>query len=194
MPYRRYTVAEKLEICECAKATSNHHAAARYSVDRKRIREWLQEEDALRSQRQDAYRLSGGGRKLTSEELEAILLERIFFERSNKNRVTRTMIVDWGIELAEELDVELGFSHGWLDGYLSRHELVLRAVTNKPTLTLEETVDRAVSFVLHLKALVREYQVTPENIWCLDETALFFDHDRGGTIERRGARHVLVTF
>jgi len=64
------------------------------------------------------------------------------------------MIVLWGTEFAEDLEVELNFSHGWLEGFLSRHEFVTRIATSKPVLSDEDIVNRAVAFVLHVQALI----------------------------------------
>jgi transposase len=193
MPRKKYTVALKLAICAYAREKSIHKASKEYSVDHKRIRDWLAARDELSSQPQSAFRLPGGGRKLSLDELEAALVAQILSERANKNRVTRTMIVQWAVELSQEQELGLTFSHGWLHGFLLRHGFVTRAATNKPFLSDAEVVKRATDFVLHVKALVDTYQISVENIFCLDETALFFDHNKHGTIDIRGARHIPVT-
>ena len=100
--------------------------------------------------------------------------------------------MSWAQEFSQGWGIGLSFSHGWLQGFLSRQRFVIRKATNKPFLSDEEVVGRAISFVLHFKALIDEYHVRPENIFSLDETALFFDHEKQGTIDVRGYHHVPV--
>jgi hypothetical protein len=140
-----------------------------------------------------AFRLPGGGRKLTSVELEELLAARVFQERAEKNRVTRSMIMQWAGLLVEDLGVGLELSNGWLEGFLLRHNFVLRCATNKPALSDSVIVDRAVHFVSHIRGLIDEYRIRQDNIYSLDETALFFDHDKDTTIDIRGSRSVQVS-
>jgi hypothetical protein len=112
--------------------------------------------------------LPGGGRKLTSEELEAALADRILTDHADGKRVSRTMITEWGRELAYEFEIELALSHGWLEGFMLRNGFVLHAATNKPTFYVDEITSRASSFVRNIKGLIAAHNITPEYIYCLD--------------------------
>ena len=98
-----------------------------------------------------------------------------------------------GIELAVVHEASLDFSQGCLEGFLGRHEFVLRKTTNKPTHSDAELADRAAKFIMHLRGLIAEYGIEDSNIYSLDDTALFFDHQKGSTIDNRGATHVPVS-
>jgi len=191
---QKYTVEEKLNAVRRARATSVYRASKELDIDRKRIREWKEQESSLLEHDRNSYRLSGGGRKLSSNELEELLVEHILEQRLQGLRVTRMMVVQWGRELAVDDDEasSLQFSHGWLQKFLDRHDFVLRKATNKPILSDSIIVDRAARFILHVKQLIADYNIQPENIYSLDETALFFEHSDSRTLQERGSRHVQV--
>jgi hypothetical protein len=125
MKYRKYSVSTKLEVIDYAKSTSINAAAVRHSINRKRIREWISQENDLRSLPRTACRQPGGGRKPSSVELEEMLFARVLQERLEKKRVTRSMIVEWATLLRDEQETDLQLSKGWLEGFLERHNFVL---------------------------------------------------------------------
>ena len=70
----------KKEAIAFAETTNNRNAAKKFNVDVKRIREWRQKkadiiETCAKVKGQGKQRLSGGGRKITDEGLEELLLE-----------------------------------------------------------------------------------------------------------------------
>jgi hypothetical protein len=192
MPNKKYTTKEKLEVVLDAKSMTIYAASKKYKIDRKRIREWMSQEATLSQADSNSYRLPGGGRKLRSEHLEDFLSMRVTSTRLEKLWVTRSMIVQWAREFVVENGLEMDFSNGWLERFMDRHSFVLRRATNKPALSDVEIVERGTRFVHHLKKMLVEYNISAENIYCLDETALFFDHDKNTTVDVRGARDVQV--
>ncbi|KAH9142953.1 hypothetical protein AeRB84_013012 [Aphanomyces euteiches] len=191
-------VAFKLQVIADAKAKNNLKAPKKHRVSRSSIQEWRKQEESLRklfATNPSAKRLSGGGRKLTSEDLEEILFERVLYERFLHHRVTRTMITAWGVELCEELEVTLLCSSGWLARFLERHNFVQRKATRKPIHTEDEIIRRAVAFYANVRRIIEEFNVPPEHIYNFDESAVFFDHTNNSTIDLCGARDVpLKTF
>ena len=101
---KKYTLKEKLEVVELAKSRSVRAAAKEAKIDRKRIREWMGQEEDLRREDSRRFRLSGGGRKLSCSELEELLVARIEERRLERFRVTRQMIMQWAEELSEDSD------------------------------------------------------------------------------------------
>jgi len=183
---------QKLAMIADARSTTIYAASEKYNVDRKRIREWMGQKDQLSRENSGAYRLSGGGRKLRCDELDELLISRVRSKRHEKERVTRSMISEWGLEVAREFGVDLDCTRGWVDKFMARHELTLRKATNKPVLEDSVIAERAAAFVIHVKALIETHGILQENIFCLDETALFYDHDKDTTVEAKGAKHVQV--
>ena len=79
---RIYSMSCKKEAIAFAETTNNRIAAKKFNVDVKRIREWRQKqadiiETYAKVKGQAKQRLSGGGRKITDEGLEELLLEWI---------------------------------------------------------------------------------------------------------------------
>jgi len=190
---RQYTADQKLRVIRDAKETSINADAKKYKVDRRSVRRWIEKEEELSVSDSASFRLPGAGRKLSDYELECLLVEQITDARLEKIRVTRSRIIQWAKELADD-ETNLSSSSGWLEKFLQRHNFVLRKVTNKPSLRDTELVDRASRFILHVKRLIMQNNIRLENIYCLDETALFFDHSDARTIHFSGARHVQVIF
>ena len=78
--------------------SSTGTAERKFGVDRKRIREWIQNESKIQNKVSSKNRGSfakkqdGGGRKMKDMDLEEILLEWITLQRSKKLRVSRKLI------------------------------------------------------------------------------------------------------
>ncbi|KAJ0390915.1 hypothetical protein ATCC90586_004748 [Pythium insidiosum] len=184
---------DKLSYITEAQQTSIRAVAWRIGIDRKTVRQWVVKEKELAEAAPRGYRAVGAGRKLLSEELAFLLYSQINEERGERRRVTRNLIELWAKELAQALRIE-GFtaSNGWIDGFLSRHNLVMRKATNKTKLDEAQIVQRAVDFVHHVRKLIDDHGVTEDNIFNMDETAVFLDHNRGTTVDKRGATDVVI--
>ena len=85
---KSYSVEEKLLAIDTAKAKSKHSAARLHNVCVKRIREWCQNEEKLRSvaNKRKVKRLGGAGRPLKSERLEHALIDWIEHQRKRNLR------------------------------------------------------------------------------------------------------------
>ena len=97
----------KKEAIAFAETTNNRNAAKKFNVDVKRIREWRQKkadiiETCAKVKGQGKQRLSGGGRKITDEGLEELLLEWIHGHRSSGLRVSRKLIMIKAKSLQDE--------------------------------------------------------------------------------------------
>lgn len=58
--HRSYSVAFKLKVVEYAKSHGKHKASKMFCIDRKRVREWSQNEDSLKTLAKSRKRSSGG--------------------------------------------------------------------------------------------------------------------------------------
>ena len=126
---RSYSIDFKLEVIRYAETNSNHAAAKKYKIDRNSIRHWRKKRDKIeelkveRSGGAKRQRLDGGGRHLTSEEIEQNLLEWIFDRRSKGLRVSRKIIMVKAAKFQEEKEKEdlnitkVTFSQGSLQAW-----------------------------------------------------------------------------
>ena len=127
---------------------SIYGAAKKFKVDRKRVREWVQEEEKVTPMKGKRFRFDGGGRKLINAELEEEVLGWIPQRRSNMLRVSRKVIIfkaksiydeKWGDN--EELKAGFVANNGWLTKFMKRDSLSMRRRTtiaqkDLPTLQL----------------------------------------------------------
>ena len=83
----------KKNVVKHAKENSNNSAAKKFKVDRKRVREWLQNDNKLLPMKRNRYRLDGDKRKLTDVELEKQVLSWIHKRRANMLQVSRNFVM-----------------------------------------------------------------------------------------------------
>ena len=89
-----YALSFKLLVVKDAKMSSVGAAEGKFGVDRKRIREWIQNESKIQNKVSSkntgsfAKKLDGGGRKIKYIDLEEMFLEWISLQRSNNLRVS----------------------------------------------------------------------------------------------------------
>jgi hypothetical protein len=56
----------------------------------------------------------------------------------------------------------------------------------------DEIIQRACAFVKHVKRVIEEYDVSPQNIFNMDETVIFIENGDSTTVDRVGSRKVAV--
>lgn len=192
--HKQNTNEYKLQAIEDYKNSQNiSKTAETFNIDRKTLREWIAAEENIREAPKTRCRGDGGGRKLTSESFEDTLVNQIEDFRLRRMNVSRSLIMKWAHELKENAVENLSLSVGWLTGFLRRNKFSLRKVSNASTLSDEEIVRRASSFISHVKKIIFEYRITPENIWNMDETAIFIEDDETSMIERVGSKRVAIS-
>lgn len=189
---RRITIATKLEIISLLEHSSSRNVARDYGVARSNVLRWKAQEAELRKLDRTACRLPGGGAKVVGEELHRALTEKTLFERAAQRRVTRSIISAWATSMKADMGLTISICPSWVDRFLQRAGFVLRKATRKPVLTDDELVARGVHFILDVRALVACHNISAENIYNLDETAVFFDHTKATTVHVRGAKDVPI--
>ncbi|OWZ21093.1 hypothetical protein PHMEG_0004407 [Phytophthora megakarya] len=112
-------------------------------------------------------RLAGGGRNRALGELEDLLLESI------KEKVTREWIGIQVLQICAEVDNSMirsfeALSH-WVSNVMKRNDLSLRRLNNLTTLSDDQLVDRAVSYMRFLSVKKRSFNFV--NTILMDETA-----------------------
>lgn len=98
-PRRKFEIKFKEKVLQYAEETSGEEAAKRFDIDPRRIRYWKKQKTELLSADKKRARLTGGGRKKVSMELEGKLSEWIYQMRDKHNRVYRKMIQKKALEI-----------------------------------------------------------------------------------------------
>ncbi|KAE9049310.1 hypothetical protein PR003_g3341 [Phytophthora rubi] len=177
-----------------ASRATAHFRTLGWSLDPALARRWWRQREEKWAARPTQQRVSGGGRKPALGELEDLLLESIVLRRLKKEKVTREWIAGQTLQLYNEIHDGrtrlFEASPNWVSGFMKRNDLSLRRRNNLTTLSDDQLVGRAVSYMNYLceKKLNFNFRHTV----VMDETAVYFEDAREHTVEIRGSRHVMV--
>lgn len=173
-----------------------HFRAKGLDVDGAAIRKWWRCRDEIMAAKPHQKRLSGGGRKPISVDMEVLLYDEIIDKRLRKEKVTRAWIMDMAqaiytsLHVGEPAPKPFAASTHWLANFMTRFELSLRRRTNLTILTDDKLVSRAISYMRYLSGT--KPSMNMEKTVLMDETAVYFEDARTMTVDQRGARHVVV--
>ncbi|XP_041645374.1 uncharacterized protein LOC121510985 [Cheilinus undulatus] len=124
---RKFDFKFKETVLQYAEKTSGEQAARFFNIDPKRIRDWRKQRAKLLLADQRRARLTGGGRKKVSLELEKRLSQWIYSMREKQKRVSRKIIRAKALEiypLVSDGGKTFVASRGWLQGFLQRNGLI----------------------------------------------------------------------
>ncbi|KAJ0400827.1 hypothetical protein P43SY_008615 [Pythium insidiosum] len=157
-----------------------------WDVDARMCRRWWAQREKLKEVDSFSFRVQGGGRQPILGGLENELLDLLTERRLLKEKVSR----HWIAQVAVGLGItDFVASETWVSNFMRRNNLSLRKVTNLTTLSDEELITRAVSFMKFLQAQLSELDL--ERTVRMDETAVYFEDPRRHTVNQAGARHVV---
>ena len=148
-------------------------------MDRKRIREWRANQSKLESASCKRKRLAGAGRKPFDLDIEEVLLEWVHGRRSNGLRVSRKMIKSKARFLYKEKYKEMELpptftaSIGWVQKFMTRHELCIRRKTTESQKDPEKLIDKQIAYVLQARRLRVKFSYSDSDIIAMDETAVW---------------------
>ena len=140
-------------------------AERKFVVDRKKIREWVQNESKIQNKVSSKNRgsfpkkLDGGVRKIIDMDLEEMLLEWLTLQRSKNLRVSRKFIQRKAMIYAEEKAAskgqmnDFGASEGWVEKFVSRNGLSLRRCTSQAQKPPKQIIDKEISYILYVRQL-----------------------------------------
>ena len=108
--------------------------------------------------------------------------------------VSRRLIRLHAKKIAKEIPECAGFlaSLGWLDKFLKRNGLTLRATTTTCRRPPVDSIEKIVKFILFIRKQFQEHNYSASNMFACDEMAAWLDPVGKRCIERRGARDVTV--
>jgi hypothetical protein len=192
-----YDLAFKLKVITYAKDHGNSKAAKYFNVDRKRVREWRQNEDRLKGAASVASgsgrrkRLSGGGRKLNFPHIEEELAKWIKAKRDRGVRVTGKALKQEAIrQHRENGNPSFKASCSWLRRFMKRHNITFRRATHvaqKPETLLNDKMQGFLKFVI---AMRRRNNYDLSAIGNMDETPVWIDMPGEYTLEVKGTKTI----
>lgn len=195
---RSYTISFKLEVISYAESTSNRNASIYYKIDRKRVQEWRKQKSELEAIKNnpnlnsDHVRvLEGRGRKAMYPMLEEELIKFIKNMREEGNAITTFIIEKKAKELGKSLASDnFKASHGWIERFKHRHNLVQRVRTQVAQKLPEDMPSTVKDFLQYSREKTKN--IEKKFIITFDETPMWFDMPRNSTIDFYGVREVPI--
>ncbi|RWS12780.1 pogo transposable element with KRAB domain-like protein [Dinothrombium tinctorium] len=159
---RSYTIREKIDVINKVRnmyANNLSKASRELGIDRKCLRQWLQQEEklnALTLEQQD-LRKQAAGRKFKFPQVEDLLLQWVHNEQINStDNINYKRIREKAEEIAKRLNINtLVANNKWIFNFCQRHNLVTRRVRR----VKRKNADAQVLAFEHLQVLME----TPED-------------------------------
>ena len=201
---KKYSLAVKKEVIAYAETHGNRPASRRFQVDEKRVREWRGNKATIEGlittkKGKERSRLTGGGRKPLSTELEEVLLGWIESRRSRGLRVSRKLTMKKAEIIygdltkdMENVDEDFKASRGWLEKFMKRNGLSLRRKTSVAQQDPERLVAKVVSYIIQVRRLQEKQSYAPSHIIAMDETPVWCDMVSETTIDATGKKTITL--
>ena len=140
-------------------------------------------------------RLEGAGAKIFNDQLESHLSEWIRKSREDRLRVSRKTIQReaqaWSMK--QRLS-NFTASNGWLTRFLQRNKFSLRRRTTVSQHVPEDCSEKVVAFLKHTWKTIDENEITPSEIYCMDETPIWLESAGNYTVDSIGKKDVPIKF
>jgi hypothetical protein len=197
--HRSYTVKYKLDVIQWHRDNGAviSITARRFDVDRKRVREWIKQEDALTLNRRGKSsmmkRLHPGGQ--FNQEHDMIIVDFLIEERAAGRPVSNYDIQDKAKEEARQIGGMEDFkaSSGWLHNWKKRNHIGIRRGTNESQKIPEDYADKVSEFTRECRRLRQIHDYTDYNIANMDQTMCRFDMAANTTNSVRGERDIRIS-
>ena len=145
------------------------------------------------------FRVEGGGRKLTDNELEDEVLNWIHRRRENMLRVSRKLIMFKAKAIFDEkcgddeaLKESFVASNGWLVKFMKRNHLSVPRRITIAQKNPSHLVSKLVGYVMHVRRLSINCNYDPGSVIAMDETAVCSDMVGNTTINSTVAKEVAL--
>ncbi|GES73260.1 pogo transposable element with KRAB domain [Rhizophagus clarus] len=171
----------------------------RQCIEPKQLREWISNKDQLLKAAPYIQKLTTGARPKYPQ-LEVELMEWFRESRRQLKVVTRYMIQAKARSLSKKQvyqeiypDIKNAkLSQKWVDGFMSRHNLVNRRKTTISQKLPENYVSLQSEFLSYVLFRRREHQYPLSLIANMDETPISFNLPNNTTVEQRGTRTISI--
>ena len=203
---RSFSVKYKLGVVEWHKKNgeSIRKTAGEYGVDRKRVREWINQEEELSQNSKGSsakkLRVSYGG-ELISQEIEFGVLDYLLSERERGVPVSNLDLKEKALEIAKQLQDEqpnprieaFKASDGWLRLWKRRNRIALLRGTNESQKVPEDYGDLIKEFCNKIRSKRVEHDYTMYNMGNMDQTMCRFDMAFASTNDSIGTQSVRIS-
>ena len=188
---RSYSTEFKLKAVKYSEdCNSSRKAAAKFGVDRKRVREWRQMKSKLETASTKRKRLEGAGRKPLDEDVEESVLQWVHESRSNGLRVSMNMITNKEKFKETVMPQSFSASSGWFQRFMTRHALAIRRKTTESQKDPDKLIDKLLAYIIQVCRQRAKFNYTDNNIVAMDETAVWQDMLSTTTVNTIGEKTI----
>lgn len=195
-----YTTSFKLKVIEYAKEHGNHAAERCFGPppNRVTIREWRQQEDALRGMPREKRAARGKSAKWPN--LEKRLTNWIMTQREGGIAVSTKMIMHQGQVISDEMmknketeeTADFRATHSWCFRFMKRNNLAMRTRTKLAQKMPNAYEDKILQFHSYVINLRKTTNFELGQIANMDEVPLTFDVPSNRTVNEKGAKTVSI--
>ena len=197
---RQWSAREKLMVITYyEQGHSKRSTADKFNIEPKQLREWISNKEHLLKAAPYIQKLTTGARPKYPQ-LEVELMEWFRESRSQLKVVTRYMIQAKARSLSKKQVYQEEYpniknaklSQKWVDGFMSRHNLVNRRKTTISQKLPENYVGLQSEFLSYVLFRRRENQYPLSLIANMDETPMSFNLPNNTTVEQRGTKTISI--
>lgn len=194
----QYSVKTKLRLLNKLDASreSARSFARRKHIDHTLLLRWREDRQKLEKSNKDQLKIDSGRRPMCPE-VEDELYGKVLDARADGLPIGYR----WAAQTAKSLFLEINaeadpepvpvFSNCWVRNFMQRYDLSVRRASSSRT-QLNQDPAIMESFSEEIRELREAHGITDENIFNMDETAIFFDLSGSTTIDQLGARRVSI--
>jgi len=197
---RTWSIEQRDQVLQILKLNEGDYEATsdQTGISVKYIKAWesKEEEYSQIKNKSSKCRLSGGGRPLTSNDLDERVKKWVIDERSKPSKpiISRTHLKEHAMQVAKDLDLtKFKCSQNWIDSFMKRNGLSYRMPTHVAQQNNKTPATKCLEVITHLNkfnCMASEYSL--DLILNMDETPMYFDLLEGKTIDFKGAKSVDV--
>ena len=195
--YRTYSLQFKTSVVMEQVHTPVGELSERYDIPRSTIFSW---EKQLRMKNRKVpvaarglHLRSGSGRKLSyPKEVDEEIAEWILIRRDAHLPVSTELVKAKAKLLIKPHNPQFRASKGWLEKFLSRHSLSMRARTSISQKLPAQLESKLESFLNEVRVLRVRHGYSSDMIINMDETPMYFDMVPEKTISKKGKKEVRV--
>ena len=192
--HRMYSAAQKRKVADYARMHGVRPTAVHFGIARKNIQRWLRERvDEVKGKERKRKNRKGQVRKLTyPKELDDDILKWFLEKRDLQLAVSTEMLKQHAKMVVIPVKPTFKASDGWVQKFMQRHNLVLRARTSMAQKLPADLESRIAAFRQQLQSIRMRTDVDYNMLGNMDEMPVYFDIVPGKTIEIKGEKTVKV--
>lgn len=186
--YKSFTIAEKRAILLETESASTCSVAAKHNMSECTIRRWRKQDLDAQRHKASGYLIGSGHPLSYPSEIDDAINDWVIQRRESHMAVTTLSIQRYAKQLILPHNPNFTASYGWVQKFMKRHELTLRARTSISQKLPSDYKEQVCDFLEFMRRNRRRHE--PVYIMNMDETPLYFDNVPNRTVAQKGVKTV----